>query len=122
MDEPQETKGNLNQLLTVIVILLIAGVFGAIYMPHFPAPDVHPPQVSIIRNDGYIDIRYLGGIDTAFVGNFTVTVNNVTTHYEKPDAGQLVAHIQAQPELTCVNVSAFDKAVQSYRPIGWGCV
>ena len=104
----------------VIAVVLIAGVIGAIFLPTFPTTDVHPPQVLIARDGKNIGIRYMGGIDTAFVGDFQVTVNGVTKTYPKPSVYEMVAIVPA-PDVTCVNVSAFDKAVRVYRPIGWNC-
>ena len=120
MEEEIDTRRNIKILLGIVVALLIAFIIGSIYMPRFPSSTVHPPQVSITRHGDTISVVYLGGIDDAFVGDFKVEVNGVTKEYPKPEAYQEVA-IVPSPDITCVNVSAFDYAVRIYRPIGYNC-
>jgi hypothetical protein len=120
MDEETDTRRNIKVLLGIVVVLLIAFIIGSIYMPKFPSSTVHPPQVSITRHGDTISVVYLGGIDTAFVGDFKVEVNGVTKEYPKPEAYREVAVVPA-PDITCVNVSALNLAVRTYVPIGYNC-
>ena len=87
----------------------------------------HPPQVTIERNkthSEYITVLWEAGTDSGFVGGFSVAVDNesnTTKKYSVPLMHDIIASIH-HPNTTCVDVKAFDKAVYTYRPIGWSCL
>ena len=105
--------------LVIVLFLAVLFVLSAIYMPAIGSGD-HPPQVGIVRVGDDIYIQWKGGTDDAFVGDFLVTIDNETSQYKKPELYGIVAKVN-RPEYTCVNVSAMDKAVRIYKPIGNNC-
>ena len=78
-------------------------------------------KISITRMGGAIEVRYLGGQDKGFIGDFRITIDNETKYYKNPGPYNPIAMIEHW-EHTCVDVEAMDKAVQTYRPIGSACV
>ena len=78
-------------------------------------------KIQITRMGGAIEVRYLGGQDHGFIGDFRITIDNKTTYYKNPGAHNPVALIDHW-KYTCVEVEAMDKAVQIYRPIGSACL
>ena len=106
-------------VLIIILAVLIIGMLASIILPQIPVND-HPPQVTIIRHYQNIEVKWDGGTDSAFVGNFSVTMDNVTTYYKKPDVFQNIA-VLYHPEQVCVDVKALDLSVRTYRPIGYNC-
>jgi hypothetical protein len=126
MGESEENKSNNHSIiLTGILIVCIASVIATLVLPLMPHGTSHPPQVTITREgfktDDQISIKYDGGIDDAFVGNFSVTIDNVTTYYTKPETGRNFYN-GYHPNFTCVDVKAIDRAVRIYRPIGYLCL
>ena len=115
-----------------IPVWAIAGVIGLLvlfFIFQLFAPTLghsHPPQVTIERNNThpeYITIIWEAGTDSGFVGGFSVAVDNesnTTKYYRVPLMHDIIASIH-HPNATCVDVKAYDKAVYTYRPIGWNC-
>lgn len=109
--------GIITALILIFIILLYVPTLG----------HSHPPQVTIERNtthSEYITIIWEAGTDSGFVGGFSVAVDNesnTTKYYSVPLMHDIIASIY-HPNTTCVDVKAFDKAVYTYRPIGWNCL
>ena len=132
MGEPENDKENA-PFNTILIVALAAGILfvvATLVVPFIPTGSSHPPQVLIWREntpsiypDDRIHIKYMGGIDDGFVGDFKVTVNGLASgNYPKPEAYDDVTTIESpKGSITCINVSAIDKAVQTYRPIGYNC-
>jgi hypothetical protein len=115
------------QMFQGMVLFICFLYLGAmIWLPTIPTQQDHPPQVLISRNttnQSNIDIKWLGGTDAVFVGNFTVRINNGSwEEYDRPQwTGDLIATIPAKNNST-INVNAFNRAVNTYVPIGVNCV
>lgn len=105
--------------LVIVLFFAVLFIIAALYLPPVGSGD-HPPQVGITRAGDIIYIQWKGGTDDAFVGDFQVMIDNQTTQYKKPELNGMVATVY-HPEYTCVNVSAMDKAVRIYKPIGNNC-
>lgn len=120
-DEPITTEETIRRMLYFILIIL--GIFVAASL--FPSTNTtHPPQVNIFRVGDTVDVIWMGGIDDVFVGNFSVTIDNKTdqtTYFPKPLLFQKVVSIKNNDTI-CVDVKAIDRAVQTYRPIGYACL
>lgn len=86
----------------------------------------HPPQVNISRDgfktDDWISVKWDGGIDSVFVENFSIMIDNETTYHEKPEMVGRVISTFYHPNYTCVDVKAWDRAVRTFRPIGYRCL
>lgn len=117
----------------VCLVVGILYVAATIILPLLPTGTSHPPQVLIWRENtptifpnDKIHIKYLGGIDDAFVGDFRVIykfshITN-TGDYPKPSLYGDVAVLEfPKGSNVCVSVFANDKAVKTYRPIGYNC-
>jgi hypothetical protein len=117
-----ESDEPIRMVLMVVLFLAVLILGCMIYLPTVHT-DSHPPEVDISRStdDNSILITYLGGIDTGFVGNFNVTMDNKTAPYPNDGPGNFIAII-FHPNYTCVNVDAMDLAIQTYRPIGSRCL
>jgi hypothetical protein len=136
MGMPEEDKGDTRTLLIVCLAICVCFVVVTLALPFMPNGELsHPPQVSITREHGpailgtdKIKVIYKGGIDDAFVGDFKIKVSNgIEESHEydapKPLINYPVAIIEVPAnEVACVNVSAIDKAVRVYRPIGNLCL
>jgi hypothetical protein len=142
MGEPEEDKDNA-PFNTILIVALAAGIFfvvATMIVPLIPTGSDHPPQVIIWRESpptifstDRIHVKYIGGTDDGFVGNFRIVVSNgigtggardiaFTRDYPKPEVYSDVAVFDVPPgDIACVNVSAIDLAVHAYRPIGYNC-
>ena len=108
-----------NYILYGIILVGICYAAITIFGPLIPiSGSDHPPQVGIHRLGTEVYVTWLGGTDIGFVGNFTVSVNNGTPiTCERP----LIYNIIWQgyvPKNSSIKVMAWDKAFQTYRPIG----
>lgn len=127
-EEADPERGNFKEVLLVIVIIMVGFLFATfttlIAQDTNAVSSSHPPQVTIFRSGtfpDYIKIKYDGGIDDAFVGNFSVTIGNETDYRENLGVG-MIFYNEFNPTNTCVDVKAYDKAVRIYRPIGYRCL
>ena len=135
MGEPETNDKGFREILIVVCGLLLLSVVATIILPLIPHNEVHPPRVNIWReypptiyNYDIVHVKYLGGTDDAFVGNFTVNWtdmgSNITStgFYQKPPVYYDVVQVLVSKEnITCVDAKAWDKAVRVYRPIGYNC-
>ena len=131
MGESEEDQSSIPFILIVVLVAGMLFVMVTLTIQFLPVGgSSHPPQVLIWREntpsiypDDRIHIKYMGGIDDGFVGDFKVTVNGLASgNYPKPEAYDDVTTIESpKGSITCINVSAIDKAVQTYRPIGYNC-
>lgn len=135
MGESEEDKSSVPLILVAILVASIIFVVATLVAPLFPAGSSHPPQVIIWRENpptifatDRIHVKYIGGIDDGFVGDFRIVltdgVGNVafSRDYPKPQVYYDVAVFDIPPgTLACVNASAIDKATRTYRPIGYNC-
>lgn len=78
----------------------------------------HPPTVSIVREGQMIMIRWYGGWDESFIDHIQIC-SSITPckKYVKPYPGGYIYIPVLTPENVSVQVSGWDLAVQSYRPI-----
>lgn len=138
MGESEEDQSSIQFILIVVLAAGIIFVILTLIAPLFPVGSSHPPQVLIWREstpsifpDDKIHIKYLGGTDDGFVGDFLVIATAegsgnflFSGDYAKPEAYSDVAVLDVPRDfnhLVCVNVSAIDLAVHTYRPIGYNC-
>ena len=142
-EEPEERFGDTIQdktsigLILFILFIFLAGEFytqynnalhqndNVWYITHGQTPSLYQTtdkaKISITRVGSAIEVRYLGGQDHGFIGDFRITVDNETTYYKNPGQHNPVAMIDHW-KFTCVDVEAMDKAVQTYRPVGSACL
>lgn len=130
----EEDEQRIDPAITKILIIVVIGLIGfiavSLFFQYNPGQSTtHPPQVGITRVNDDIKLTYLGGIDDGFVGDFRVKYsdangkgNTTTTAFKKPSFVNVVFGTLHSPNITCVDVDAFDKAVQSFRPIGHNCL
>jgi len=107
-------------ILVFVLGLLIIYIIAGIAAPSF-GHNEHPPLATVTReNESVILVTWMGGTDSTFVGNFTITIDNETKYYPHPYLYAAIARYY-HPNVTCVNVDAYDLAIQQYRPVGYNC-
>lgn len=112
-------KKETNYILYAILIIATCYAAITIFGPLITiSGSDHTPRVGIHRLDTEVYVTWLGGTDIGFVGNFTVSINNGTPIVcEQPHVYGIIWEGYV-PKNSSIKVMAWDKAFQTYRPIG----
>ena len=107
-------------ILLVLLGCAVLFMMVSLLLPLITMPS-HPPRILITKINDTVNIIWLGGIDSGFIGGFSVTVNNQTTYYNVPGVMGSVANFTHTDE-SCIDVQALDLSTKTYRPIGNSCM
>ena len=116
-DDDTEEVRNFKMMLFVGLLFAVAFVACSCFIDIFSKGESSkPPSVDIQRSGYNVSVRYLGGIDTAFVGDFRIYHDDTFTQFRNPGDHGFVGNVTSK---SCVRVYAIDRATLYWRPIGY---
>ena len=118
-DEKDPSIKSFKTGLAIFALFAVVFVAGSMFIDVFASSKgetSHPPTVSITRTGDQVTVRYMGGIDTAFVGDFKIVHDGNYTIFKNPGEKNIVGIVTSKD---CIKVYAIDKATLYWRPIGY---
>ena len=118
-DEKDPAIKNFKTGLAIFALFAIAFVGCSLFIDVFSSSKgetSHPPTVNITRYGDQVTVRYMGGIDTAFVGDFKIVHDGNSSLFKNPGEKNIVGTVTSK---SCIKVYAIDKATLYWRPIGY---